>query len=220
MSSSFLTKGQDIRIELLSDKDREKKLGSINGTVGRTYLNSFLVKLPSPDKSLPPFKVDSPVNIYLGRSGSLYTSPSTVVDMELGPYSWMQLALPDKMRRIEMRHWVRVKANLQLRYRLAHYNWPYYEASTLDISGGGLLFTAPHIVDEKLELEVGIHMPDQRRVDSIVEVKRCEGYSSRWGNRYKIGCSFKEIGNGPRESLIKFVFSKQREMLKMGRIQF
>lgn len=218
MSSNFFTKGQDIKIELLSHQDLGKKLGMINGTLGRTYFNSFLVKIPRSDNSLPPFKVGSPVNIYVGRSGSLYTSSSKVVDMELGPYSWMQLALPDRMLRIEMRHWVRVKANLNVRYRLANYNWPYYEASTLDISGGGLLFTAPHIVDEKLELELGIHMPDQRQVDSIVEVKRCEGYSTRWGNRYKIGCSFKEIGNGPRESLIKYVFNRQREMLKKGRI--
>ncbi|GEM_PF-6461497 len=218
MPSSFLNKGQDIRIELLSNQDREKKLGVINGSVGRTYFNSFLVKLPGPDKNFPPFAVGSPVNIYLGRSGNLYTSPSKVVDLEIGPYSWMQLALPEKMRRIEMRHWVRVKANLNVRYRLARYNWPYYQASTLDISGGGLLFTAPHIVDEKLELELGIHMPDQRLVNSVVEVKRCVGYSTRWGNRYKIGCSFKEISNGQRESLIKFVFSKQRELLKKGRI--
>ncbi|MEN6389246.1 MAG: PilZ domain-containing protein [Syntrophomonas sp.] len=218
MSSNFFTKGQDIRIELLSNQNKDKSLGTISGTVGRTYFNSFLIKIPGPDKKFPPFKVESPVNIFLGRNGSLYTSSSKVVDMELGPYSWMQLALPDKLRRIEMRHWVRIKANLNLRYRLARYNWPYYEASTLDISGGGLLFTAPHIVDEKLELELGIHMPDQRLVDSIVEVKRCEGYSTRWGNRYKIGCSFKEIGNGPRESLIKYVFNKQRDMLKRGHI--
>lgn len=218
MSARFFNKGQDIRIELLSNQEKNKKLGTIHGSVGRTYFNSFLVKIPGPGKDFPPFQLDSPVNLYVGRSGSLYTSSSKVVDMELGPYSWMQLTLPEKMRRIEMRHWVRVNANLNVRYRLAHYNWPYYEANTLDISGGGILFTAPHIVDEKLQLELGIHMPDQRLVDSVVEVKRCVGYSTRWGNRYKIGCSFKEISNGQRESLIKFIFNQQRETIRKNRI--
>lgn len=218
MPARLFTKGQNIRIELLSQHGKEKKPGNIRGSVGRTYLNSFLVKINENEKDFSLFEVGSPVNLYIGRTGSLYTSPSKVVDLEVGPYSWMQLALPEKMRRIEMRHWVRVNANLNVRYRLARYNWPYYEASTLDISGGGLLFTAPHIVDEKLELELGIHMPDQRLVDSVVEVKRCVGYATRWGNRYRIGCSFKEIGNGPRETLIRYVFEQQREMLKKHRL--
>lgn len=218
MPSRYLSKGQKIRIELPGSSEGSKSRGTISASVSRVLFSSFLAKISKGEKVIPGFTLDSPVNLYIGWNDRLYTGVSKVVDLELGAFPWMQLAIPDKVKRVEMRRWVRVAASLNVQYRLANYNWPYYEASTLDISAGGLLFTAPHVVDEKLSLELGINLPNQHKLDSVVEVKRCESYNTRWGDRYRIGCSFKSIGDRERETLVRFVFSKQRELLKQGRL--
>lgn len=211
----LLTKGQSLRIELPATIDRDESRKTVQASICEISDSSFVVEVMERDRNqinLAP----NEVHLLIGRNGRLFTGQSNVLDLESDTYAWMRLSNPSDIRRIEMRRWARVPADLNIHYCLKNYRWSLYEASTLDIGGGGLLFSSKHIVDPKLVLELDIKLPNKRVIESLVEVKRCEAFAARWGDRFRIGCSFQHIREDHRDILIKYIFDRQRDMIKKG----
>lgn len=216
MPEIFLTKGQSLRIELPAAPAGNEPRKTVKASICELADSNFLVEIIEQDRNRTSLLADGEVNLLIGRNGRLFTGQSCILDFENDTHAWMRLSNPQNIRRIEMRRWARVPADLHIHYCLKNYSWSLYEASTLDVGGGGLLFSSRHIVDPELILEMGIRLPNEQIIESLVEVKRCEGFSTRWGDRFRIGCSFKHIQEDHRDKLIKFIINRQRDMIKRG----
>ncbi len=205
-----------MRIELAGANDNNESRKTIHSIVEQVSTSDFVVEVFEEDRNECSPINNAQVNLLVGRNGRLFTGQSKILDFETDTHAWLKLSSPENIRRIEMRRWARVPADLNIHYHLQSYSWSQYQSNTLDIGGGGLLFSSKHIVDPKLMLEVGIELPDKRLIKSLVEVKRCDGINTRWGDRFKIGCSFQYIKEDHRDILIKYIFDKQRDMIKKG----
>lgn len=215
MAIRYLKEGQIIRIKLPDQSVGNSPRDTIEVQVGKIYQNSFLAKASSSQNPLFNLASGSKLNLLMGDNGSLFSGQCKLLDVENETYPLLELSLPEKIRRMEMRNWVRVPADLLVRYRMANYQWPFYEANTINVSGGGLLFMTKHVVDEQLELELGIRLPGDHLIAGIASVIRCAQHSTMWGDRYHIGCRFNDIHEKAREALIGFIFQKQRSLIKM-----
>ncbi|MEN6348720.1 MAG: PilZ domain-containing protein [Syntrophomonas sp.] len=173
--------------------------------------NSFTIEIPSSE--FPYMTKGTKISLLFNRNGRLLAGQSKILEVDKD-YLWLRLSNPDKLQRVEMRKWFRVPVTLNMRYRMAGYKFDYFTTNTLNISGGGLMFLASHIVDRDLDLEIEIGLPDQNMVRGIVKVRRCEELEAPKGVYFGIGCSLEQIDENEREKLIKFLFDQQRALIQ------
>ncbi|HWP97519.1 MAG TPA: PilZ domain-containing protein [Syntrophomonadaceae bacterium] len=211
---AYLQEGHLVRIELPVIDPGSEHREMLEAQIKKVMPSSFMVQVPTRNARFQEPDKKSIYQIFMQYNDYLYSGQSRVLATGDDNGQWYLLSIPDRIKRVENRHWVRVAVDLNVNYRLFDYNWPFYEANTINLSAGGLLFQANHIVDEKLELELDIQLPGGRPINSVVKVIRCAEYSTRWGEHYKIGCKFQHIQERTREKLVQFVFQKQRDLLQ------
>ena len=117
----------------------------------------------------------------------------------------------DSVRRIQRRNYVRVQVLKTVKYKLEEEE-SWCEATTLDISGGGMKIKARRKfkLNDKLVAKIET---SSRLVETEVQIKRCEKVNT---NEYIYGLEFTDINENRRDNIIKDVFlvmRKQREIM-------
>jgi len=88
---------------------------------------------------------------------------------------------------------------------------------SIDISGGGLKLNMDYCLALNTMIECRIDLYDDRQLKikgKVVRVNQANGP----GSKYELGISFCCVSHKVREDLIRFIFSKQRELRKKGLI--
>lgn len=85
----------------------------------------------------------------------------------------------------------------------------------VDISGGGMSFLSdyPYEIGDILELKMVIENPAPLALYVYGEVVNCESME----NVFKIGVKFVNIDEDVRDQIVKFVFHRQRQILRQKR---
>lgn len=117
----------------------------------------------------------------------------------------------------QKRNWVRIPAgDITVLVRQVDQHQPeqstYKQVRILDISGGGFMFAS----DTKLRIDeqIGIIIDmDGRTLSTSGRVARV-GQSSRGGEQFLIGIEFVGLREGARDNLVRWVFKRQRRLLK------
>ncbi len=118
-----------------------------------------------------------------------------------------KLTLPEEVRKIQRREFVRVETNKRIKYSKLEEE-KFNSAVLIDLSGGGMRIKA----NEKLELNelVTIYLEDEK-ISVEGKIVRADKYK----DYYDYGISYSHIDNKTREKLIKIIFTimrKQREL--------
>lgn len=166
-----------------------------------------------------PFRQGTPVSFPLGKEirirvrkdGVTHLLHTKLIERKKSPQYLFLLSNPFKISRLQMRNWVRVDADLPVNYRMAGYPIDFYQATTVDISGGGIGLRSEHEIDKDTLLELQVQLPKAYLLQSTGLVTRClpekRGY-------YVIGIEFKDISTNDQDCLVRYVFQKQREHIK------
>lgn len=206
---------QLIEISLDEDETEYKNMASRIEEITDEHLH---VAVPMRKGELIPLRVRQHLDINILFKGKSYMFKTVIAARRLKPFPVLIIAKPDQFTEIQRRQWVRVPAKLGLRFReinAAKSQAPYI-GETIDISGGGLLFSTADPVEAEQLVELEITLPGltpifcQAQILRILEKPKKERLNS------KVILEFTEISEAQRDRIISFIFEKQREWIRKG----
>jgi Predicted glycosyltransferase len=87
-----------------------------------------------------------------------------------------------------------------------------------DISGSGACFISPEELPIDTPLVIKLDLPDGETIEARGVVVRCFEVSLGGSKKYNIGVKFTAISKINEEKLIRYIFIKQKEILKQKRV--
>ena len=175
--------------------------------------NELLINIPVKDGEFLILDNGERLDVkYCSEAGRYYEFEVKIIGREKSDNIPMyKLSLPIDVRRIQRRNYVRVPVLKTVKYKLEEEE-SWCEATTLDISGGGMKIKARRKFKLNDKLVVKIET-SSRVVETEVQIKRCEKVNT---NEYIYGLEFTDINENRRDNIIKDVFlvmRKQREIM-------
>lgn len=214
-----LTEGQ--RIEISPDYLEEAVYFATK--VDRRTESGYVIYAPTTDDYRSNLRVGDGINLRFPWRGAQYVFTSSVISKIHDQVSLLEIEEPVFLKRIQLRDYVRVDARLDIYYRLmirsnATSDW--FDAITADISGGGLCMITAHKHRDLApgqEVEVRIKLcpkDDEMRLGGIIV--RVERLQVTDRNLTSMGLAFTDINERQRSLIIKYVFERQRQLIRMG----
>lgn len=138
------------------------------------------------------------------------------------PVPLLIVSLPEKMKKLRRRAWVRVPAVLDLVYVFLKEGETYGDsirAKTLDISGGGLLLATHQEVRERDILKMSLGLPPGGLLNLTGLVVRVITRPEEKVRPFRAGVEFQDIDNRDRDLIMRYIFDRQRKLIKRGLLQ-
>lgn len=214
MKAKDLNVNQHIEISLEEEGTELKNLASRIEEVKGQYL---YISIPTHQGQLMPFRAKQKLLVGLHYKGHLFQFNSVIEDRKFYPLPMLVIRKPETLREIQRRLWVRVPANLYLRYCLESKEKfkPINLATSLNVSGGGICFTTSEPLELEQILEMEINLPDRDPVICHIKVLRMSE-SEKKQNSKKVYAKYLDITEPQRDRIVSFVLERQRELIKKG----
>lgn len=148
---------------------------------------------------------------------SAYKFVSVYKGKKMDPFPVWSASVPKFVEKFQQREFVRVKTTIPVQVRLRDEETekllPPVHTYIRDISGGGVRFIMDQPLPEKSIVHLEFDVPEIETIKVYAEVIR---YVQPVGTEdvFWIGVKFLSLPNLIRSKLIRFIFKKQREMLK------
>lgn len=180
--------------------------------------DSIVIAMPIVQGNLVPLRPDTPVIIWYWDSIATFAFYCQVKARFFEPLPMVFLSRPFSIKKIQRREHVRVPTSLKIEYSFvnkSNLDGVYHSTFLRDLSGGGAQFITNKSLSKGTELKVKIYLPS--------EVIECQA-KVRWSkeeiidnqSRFFVGVQFINISERDREEIIKYVFFRQRELIKKG----
>lgn len=159
------------------------------------------------------------VRITYADSDATYSSSSEVLSINNGIPVLFTLGKLQDLKRIQRRDFVRMDVKLKVLCSLLDDSMTPIEtfnATTLDISGGGIRFGCNVLLSIGQILEAKVSLEDSQSVTGVGEVVRVLENSAAAKFRYTVGLRFTAIKESDRDKIIKFIFNQQRKLRNKG----
>lgn len=214
MKAKDLNVNQHIEISLEEDGTELRNLASRIEEVADQYL---YISIPTKQGQLMPFREKQKLLVGLQYKGHMFQFNSVIEGRKYFPLPMLVIRKPDILREIQRRNWVRVPANLYLRYCLSSNQKfkPIYLATSVNISGGGICFTTNEVLGMEQVLEMEINLPDRDPVICNIKILRMTETDTRLNSK-KIYAKYLDITEPQRDRIVSFVLERQRELIKKG----
>jgi len=206
-----------IEMELEVPGKAKSERSYIPTRIERITSNSIVVSAPCHNGFLIPLRIGDSVSIRIYRFGALYSCDVKVMGRMKESSPVLQLSFPQTIHKVQLRKWVRVKADIPVCYCMAGYQVDYYRALTSDISGGGVSLLTTHLIDIDTRLNMMIILPDNS-IEVIGQVRRCS--KDKNADYYKTGIQFENIDEKNLDELVSFILLKQREIIQKGILDY
>ncbi|MFZ5943687.1 MAG: flagellar brake protein [Bacillota bacterium] len=176
----------------------------------------IVIGMPFHNGQLIPLRPGTTVIIQHWDSSASYKSYCKVKDRSSRPIPLVFLGLPFKVKKVQRRSFVRVPVNIEIEYRLdSEEDVPFSKSLTRDLSGGGTQFSVKGNFEKGQRLIIKLHLPEEIvTCKAVVMWVYCENIEDI--QRIFIGVQYTEILEKTRDKIIKYVFERQRELIKKG----
>lgn len=199
--------GQLVDVELI----REGWKGVYKTRVEDAEGDTLLLGMPYSFGKLVPLKPGEKVIITIKDQVAASRFVAKVEDVQDGTVAVFQIAQPKKVERLQRRSYVRVEIRRPCLFRLVSED-RYIETYTVDISGGGVRFSAwdKYKAGTKLALSIDFNT---FKVECTGKVIRTVPASS---NRFAVCVKFLDLDPKVRDKVVTWVFTYQLELRKKG----
>lgn len=206
------------RIELeVDDPDYAGKYFSRIMDISRKEIK---IMAPSVQGTVLPIPTRTRVRITFVGERALYSFNTIIVSRFNDPISGFTLKVPNKLRRIQRREFVRLEVKIQNRYRVVNEvnlleedSRPYNQGYIFDISGGGVRFYSDEEIEVDSYLEMLLDIEPINTENLVGKVVRC---IEREEGGYEIGVAFLELTPSTQDQIISWIFDKERELRRKG----
>ncbi len=151
---------------------------------------------------------------------AVYSFDCLIMSYEIKPIPIIELGSPINSKRVQRRNFVRLDTKIPMYYsRLNESLLPVsekFDATTIDISGGGMMFSTKHQVELGEMLEIRVCFSADNFVTAIGTAIRVIPINSSKVQTLSVGVEFTIIEEGERDKIIRYIFNQQRELRQRG----
>lgn len=173
------------------------------------------VLAPYQEREVVPLREGTRVEIVFWDDVASYAMETVIEQRIAVPVPIFVLKLPDDIRRIQRRNFVRVDAfypvSFQVVLKTGLSDW--LKGSMLDLSGGGMRFQTREKLDRSSIIYSYLKLPTGE-IKTPARVCRVQPIEDT--KKYSVSVDFYQISERDRDSIIRCVFDIQREMRKKG----
>ncbi len=214
--NSFMKTGQNIEIETQKDVSSSIRLKS--NVVKVISSDTLVILSPIKDSKIYPIHVGNIINIifYINNTGKYYFQGEVIKRESKNKLSFLYIKQIDNMQKMQRRNFFRLNIVLNIDIEVIENNNVIKELQCLtkDISGGGIRFISKEKLPSATLINCKIPIDDE-----IVEISGKVIRSKKIPDSiisYDIAINFENIEEDIRSKVIKFIFDKQRKILKKG----
>ncbi len=210
-----LKENQPVEIELPGSE-----LSIYRSRVEHVGDDRLVVASPMKGGAIIPVRPGTVVKVIYTDNVAVYTFSAEVLSQNLSNPSILLLNKPIDSKRIQRRNFVRLDTRLTVNLtRLDDKFIPSgetFSATTVDISGGGMMFEGNTLLQMGDVLEAVICLNEHETVRAIGRIVRIMENPPKSRNRYSVGFEFIIIEETERDKIIRFIFNRQRELRRKG----
>lgn len=205
--------GQCLEVSLMDDVDHNKFSSRIEDlsddklVLGMPMLKGYPI-IPT---------IGSTFEAKLVTEFSAYKFVSVYKGKKMDPFPVWVASIPKVVEKFQQREFVRIKTTIPVLVRLRDEEseklLPPVNTYIRDISGGGVRLIMNHSLPEKSIIHLEFDVPEIETIKVYAEVIRSVQPVGT-EDIFWIGAKFLSLPNLIRSKLIRFIFKKQREMLK------
>lgn len=173
------------------------------------------VGVPFEHGELVPLREGTKVKVTFCDETAVYSFEGKIMQRIAIPVPILVLELPDTVKKVQRRNFVRVPASFPVTFRMVTREGlsDLYKAMMLDLSGGGMRFSTKEHVENRALLYAQLTLPNGE-IQTPVRVSRVINIEDT--KRYSVSVEFYEISERERDKIIRCVFDIQRAMRKKG----
>jgi len=179
----------------------------------------ILLSAPTYRGEIVPLRTGMRINVSYVLNNCAYSFNTVIVARKKEKLPVIVINKPHTIVRVQRRHWVRVAATLDVEYNLISADSetnPTYAGTTIDISGGGIRFMTRGVLEAGQIINLKIYLPDKSPIATKARIIRILEKAKDEGDPSKAVLEYVDINENDREKIIKYVFEKQRELIKKG----
>lgn len=177
----------------------------------------LFIGAPYDQGQILPLRVGTVLEVFFYDDISAYCFDTTIKQRIALPIPIFVLDLPDEIRKIQRRQFVRVKTAFPIIYRIITEKGlsDPGNGKLLDLSGGGMRFETLAKLENNALFSIQLKLPsgELNTLGRVLRVQRIEKAKS-----YNISSEFYEISEHDRDMIIRYVFELQRTLRKKGLI--
>ncbi|KJS87500.1 MAG: hypothetical protein JM58_03945 [Peptococcaceae bacterium BICA1-8] len=207
----FLKINQIIEIEVEQETDFS---GTYKTRIEDIKQDGIAIGMPIDKGGYVPLRPGQEVIIWHWDNSASYAYYCIVRDRSFETIPLIFLEWPYKTKKIQRRGSVRVPTNLPLEYKLGNED-AFNKTFIRDLSGGGAQFVSKRKLIKGDILKINVFLPTEI-ISCTAKVRRVYTEVKNDNQRYLIGMEFIDIPEKISDKLIKYVFQRQRELIRKG----
>ena len=180
--------------------------------VGKTRLSVYA---PHHQGAIIPLQERTPVEVTFWDEVASYSFFTTVLQRIAIPIPVFVLKMPDSIKRVQRRNYVRVPAFYPITYQVVEKTGlgDVQKGNMLDLSGGGMRFQSREKLEKGNILYAYLEIPSGTlgTPGQVCRVEPIEGTKF-----FSVSVDFYQISERDRDRIIRCVFDIQRDMRKKG----
>lgn len=217
--NKLLIPGEKIQLVVLDELNGYQHLSKVehindDGTID--------VLIPITKNQMLYIKNDSILKVIAVRDSAIYEFKAKIVNKLFGVEPILRLAVISDVIKIQRRNYYRLKVIKTIRVRRAinlkeKLFEEYFNASLIDLSGGGIGFTCHKAFNENDIVEINMEL-NSNIINLFGKIVRKELNDRSYKEIYLYGVHFEKITEIERNSIMRFIFEEQRKLAKKGLI--
>ncbi len=211
--------GQSVQVEV----NQGEYAGRYTSRIEDVSRRSFALAMPTKKGELIPLPMATHVTVSytVGDSvkGGVIQFEARVLGFAEDPVPCLILSLPNNVERIQKRQDVRLECLMGLKYRIRGITGPlsdWRKAYCSNLSGGGLTLVDHEDLSNGLRIDIELPLP-RITIRVVGEIVRKIDYNKD-SSTFNYGVQFTVIDEFTRDSIIKYIFERQRELRRKGRL--
>lgn len=204
---------QLIELEVELNPDNVLHLASRIEGMDNEYI---YISVPMYRGEVVPLHIGHNLKIYFTDKDMSFAFVTSVAGRNWQNIPLLVIKKPKKIVKIQRRNFMRLRINLKVKLRTADLDGDFNSGETIDISGGGLLISTAEPVQKGQIFEIELMLPERKSIFCRARVVRILEAAVKPGDKNKVALEYCEISENQRDKIIKFIFTKQRELIRKG----
>lgn len=209
------------RIEMLVSLDGAPR--QFSSAVAENTGDSLIVRMPRSAEAENFLAAGQLIEATVHGEENLYKFKTRIKDRKMTAEMILELFRPGPggVAKTKPRSFFRLDVSLPAQYRLMRDEVTpvseFKNGSILDISGGGLMFEPKKPIEKGGLVEISVALPGENDpVTALIKIGFTKMEQRGGGEIQLAGGEFAIIGENDRDKIVKFIFTKQRELVKKG----
>jgi c-di-GMP-binding flagellar brake protein YcgR len=179
------------------------------------------ILIPISKNKIVYIKNDTVLKVVISREGAIFEFKGKIVNKLFGTIPLLKLMVVSDIQKIQRRNYFRLKSVKSIKVRKVvnlkeKLFDEYFDASMVDISGGGLAFNANTELDIADVIELSLDL-NSNTINILGKIVRVEKDDSKV-KKYAYGINFEKITEIERNIIMRYIFEEQRKLAKKGLI--